>query len=270
MCHIWSQWNSAEIIDVCCGNALQGVRFGHNGRNVIQENNSLLSVGNVGSDAEWSSSYRSRDFNFRRVSEWNMVRIWRVGLGFHVNRVVWELVPNSGDKETQQAEFSLDSENTNNPLSSNQGTYFGTLSLQREAEERCNKSTQAWYTTQTQLQTIMFTIWCYCYKLPTDGVMMLAILHKSVFFHTLLLSWFSFLYEIWNNSTQFKVQSDPLQFSAREVSTVSILPCQPFNSACWLTWPPKSNMLFQHSSAPWLITLVPSLEHLWSVFLWLN
>lgn len=183
---------------------------------------------------------------------------------------VWELVPNSGDKETQQAEFSLDSENTNNPLSSNQGTYFGTLSLQREAEERCNKSTQAWYTTQTQLQTIMFTIWCYCYKLPTDGVMMLAILHKSVFFHTLLLSWFSFLYEIWNNSTQFKVQSDPLQFSAREVSTVSILPCQPFNSACWLTWPPKSNMLFQHSSAPWLITLVPSLEHLWSVFLWLN
>lgn len=108
MCHIWSQWNSAEIIDVCCGNALQGARFGHNGRNVIQKNNSFLSVENVGCDAEWSSSYPSRDFNLRRVLEWNIVGIWGAGLCYDVNSVVWELVPNTADKKAQQ-EFRLDS-----------------------------------------------------------------------------------------------------------------------------------------------------------------
>lgn len=73
MCYIWSQWNSAEIIDVCRENALQGARFGHNSRNVIQKSNSLLSLVNVGCNAEWSSSYPSRDFNLRRILEQNIV-----------------------------------------------------------------------------------------------------------------------------------------------------------------------------------------------------
>lgn len=67
---------SAEIIDVCCENALQGVRFGHNGRNVIQKNNSLLSVRDVGCNAEWSSSHQSRDFNLWHVLERNIAGIW--------------------------------------------------------------------------------------------------------------------------------------------------------------------------------------------------
>lgn len=45
-----------KIIDVCWENALQGARFGHNGGNVIQWSNSLLSARNVSCGAEWSTS----------------------------------------------------------------------------------------------------------------------------------------------------------------------------------------------------------------------
>lgn len=107
MCHIWSRWNSAEIIDVCCENALQGVRFGHNGRNVIQKNNSLLSVGNVGclNEAVHTQVVTLIWGGFQS----GIARIWRAGHCFHVNRAVWELVPSAGDKTAQRAEFRLDS-----------------------------------------------------------------------------------------------------------------------------------------------------------------
>lgn len=213
MCHIWSQRNSAEIIDVCCENALQGARFGYNGRNVIQKNNSLLSVGNVGCNAEWSSSYQSRDFNLRRVFEWNIVQIWGAGLCLHVKRVVWELVPKTGDKKAQQAESRLDSkvcfhaEKTHSQLSSNQGKRSGTLGLQR--------GWKTWYTTQphntsmillfhvsqfnygVKIQAILqFVTYCKATNLgsgpPHDFSPTLAFLHVQYYILSALQKWFKY------------------------------------------------------------------------------
>lgn len=78
-----------------------------------------------------------------RFLERNILGIWSAWLCFHVNRVVWDLVPNTGDNKAQPAKFRLHS-NTNSPICSNQRKYC-TMS-----PKRLGNFTYPWYITQLQ------------------------------------------------------------------------------------------------------------------------